>query len=334
MGATYQVPVVEAVSPVIEPPRVDREEFPFVGYIDFQGLGVHLEHLGGDTRSGVDRDGNEWCTVMLHHYGEIEGTTGADGDPLDCYVGQDAHSPLVVVVHQNRPDDGSYDEDKVMLGFASVTDALDAYRAQYDRPGFYGSHTAMPIGRLIEWCGARSGHGSMVKGAVRYTIGGFRKDAGPYIGERGGMWADPAHKVHWQPTKHGDQADWVGAEDDGKKARRQKRAEAAFSAWKKADAAFVEDRSNRRAYQAAYDALDEFGRALNLDVGEGEEFAMAAARWLRRNGHKVTLAKPKATIRQPEQATFFKALRLPDLMKGRGFGAAYSSRLYEILHGW
>lgn len=333
MGATYTVPVVEAVAPVLEPPRIDREDFPFVASCDFQGLTVHIENLAGSIRSGVDRNGHEWTTVMAAHYGEIEGTTGADGDPLDAYVGPDAHSPLVVVVHQNKPDTGEYDEDKVMLGYGSVEDALEAYASQYDRPGFYGAHTAMPIGRLIEWCAARAGHGSMVKGSVRYTIGAFRKDAGPYIGPNGGKWADPQHTVHWTPTKHGHQGDWVGHEDADTKAARQKRAEAAFAAWQKADAALAEDRTDRKAYQAAYNALDRFGRALNLDVGDGDEFAMAAARWLRKHGHKVTAAKPKTTIRQPEQGSLFKAWHLPQLMKGRGFSDRYTARLYEILHG-
>jgi hypothetical protein len=27
--------------------------------------------------------------------------------------------------------------------------------------------------------------------------------AGPYVGPRGGLWADPQHKVHWDPKKHG-----------------------------------------------------------------------------------------------------------------------------------
>lgn len=182
MTDAYQVPVMDGPTVAVGPPQVARDEFPFTGHIGFQGLDIDVENEAGSIRSG-----HGWSTVMLHHYGEIRGTTGVDGDPLDVYVGPDAHSPLAVVVHQNKPDTGEYDEDKVMLGFRTVDEALDAYRNQYDRPGFYGAHTAMPIGRLLDWCDSRASQGTMVKSMRN----------GPYIGPRGGKWADPQHTIPW-----------------------------------------------------------------------------------------------------------------------------------------
>jgi hypothetical protein len=136
----------------LEGAKKKRKRFPFQGFINFQGLKIHIENKRGSYRKGKDKDGKPWSILMRHHYGEIEGTKAVDGDPLDVYVGPDAYSPLVVVVRQVKPDTGAYDEDKVMLGFKTEAEAVKAYKAQYNRPGFYGGHEAMPIGKLIAWC--------------------------------------------------------------------------------------------------------------------------------------------------------------------------------------
>lgn len=132
-------------------PRAKRKKFPFQGFIDFQGISIDVENVAGSYRRGVDHDGHPWRVAMHHPYGEIRGTEGADGDKLDVYVGPFADSSLVVVVHQQDPKTKVYDEDKVMLGFQKVADALSAYRKQYDGAGFYGGHTTMPIGQFWRW---------------------------------------------------------------------------------------------------------------------------------------------------------------------------------------
>ena len=131
----------------LEPPKAKRKEYPFEGYIDFQGIKIDVENAKGSTRSGTGPEG-DWSTYMHAHYGEIRGTEGVDGDKLDVYVGDNHDSSIVVVIHQHNPWDGKYDEDKVVLGCESVEEALGLYKKQYDRPGFYreGEHTAMPIG--------------------------------------------------------------------------------------------------------------------------------------------------------------------------------------------
>jgi len=51
-------------------------------------------------------------------YGYIEGTVGADGDEVDCYLGPDTQSKVVFVVDQGRLGDSSeFDEHKVFLGY-------------------------------------------------------------------------------------------------------------------------------------------------------------------------------------------------------------------------
>src|SRR3989344_2835526 len=147
---------------VVEPPQKKRKEYPFEGFIDFQGLHIHVENVKGSTREGVDPDGTPWKVTMKHHYGEVDQTKGVDHDPVDIYVGPNGDSPLVVVVRQQDPKTKKYDEDKVMVGFNTEDEAIAAYKAQYNSPDFYQSHKAMPIGRFLHWCLNRDNWGKRV----------------------------------------------------------------------------------------------------------------------------------------------------------------------------
>ena len=109
------------------------------------GMDISIENKKGSYRSGVDKDGHKWKTLMHYDYGYIRGTVGTDKDHLDCYVGPDKEAQKVYVIHQNDPVTHKYDEDKCMLCFSSAADAKAAYMKQYDRPGFYGSMTTMTI---------------------------------------------------------------------------------------------------------------------------------------------------------------------------------------------
>jgi DNA-binding ferritin-like protein len=159
------------------PPKAKRTEFPFEGYIDFQGLKIDVENVKGGTRSGKGPEG-EWSTFMHAHYGEIRGTEGTDGDKLDVYVGDNHDSSIVVVIHQHNPWDGKYDEDKVVIGCESVEEAIGLYKKQYDRPGFYreGEHTAMPIGAFWRWVNDKKNKGKRVT-ATRKLVARLCKKA-------------------------------------------------------------------------------------------------------------------------------------------------------------
>jgi len=148
----------------LEPPKAKRKKYPFEGFINFQGLEIDIENASGSTRKGVGPDG-PWTNYMHSHYGEIRKTEGTDGDKLDVYVGPNHDSSIVVVIHQVNPWDGKYDEDKVMIGFDSVEEAIGAYKKQYDRPGFYreGEHTAMPMGAFWRWVTEEKNKGKKVK---------------------------------------------------------------------------------------------------------------------------------------------------------------------------
>lgn len=99
----------------------------------FQGIQCFIENPAGSTRKGKNSDGTPWQTVMRHDYGYIAGVDGADGDELDVFLGPDQKATHAYVVHQRDPETLDYDEDKVMLGFNSQEEALEAYRANYDR---------------------------------------------------------------------------------------------------------------------------------------------------------------------------------------------------------
>lgn len=115
------------------------------GRTKLYGMDISIENKKGSYRSGVDKDGHKWKTLMHYDYGYIRGTVGTDKDHLDCYVGPDKEAQKVYVIHQNDPVTHKYDEDKCMLCFSSAADAKAAYMKQYDRPGFYGSMTTMTI---------------------------------------------------------------------------------------------------------------------------------------------------------------------------------------------
>lgn len=112
---------------------------------EFQGLPISIENRAGSTRSGVDPDGHEWETTMKYDYGYIRLTEGVDGDHLDCYVGSNKETDTVFIVHQNNPDTGKYDEDKVFLGFDNAVQVEKVFKEHYDSDKFFGAMTQMPM---------------------------------------------------------------------------------------------------------------------------------------------------------------------------------------------
>lgn len=117
------------------------------GRTTFQGLQISIENGVGSVRKGVDKvTGKPWRTVMRHPYGYIRLTEGVDGDHVDCFIGPNKDATHAYVIHQNDPNTGKYDEDKVMLGFDSAEAAKKAYFQNYDRPeAFFDSIEAIPM---------------------------------------------------------------------------------------------------------------------------------------------------------------------------------------------
>jgi hypothetical protein len=117
------------------------------GRVNIQGLPVAIENRRGSVRKGKNDDGSEWKTKFKRPYGYIEGTKGADGEEVDAYVGPDEGSTKAFVVKQKK-DDGSYDEDTVMLGFKSKAEAVKTIHQHYDDPKYIGKTKTVPVDKL------------------------------------------------------------------------------------------------------------------------------------------------------------------------------------------
>lgn len=92
------------------------------------GLPINIEVKAGRYRIKRNRDPH----LMPADYGEIEGTKGADKDPIDVFVGVFPESEEIFIINK-RNDDGTFDEHKVMLGFYNRKDAEEHYRLAYTR---------------------------------------------------------------------------------------------------------------------------------------------------------------------------------------------------------
>jgi hypothetical protein len=134
----------------IPPGWIEKKAYKLQGQTEVQGIPVAIENRKGSVREGTDSDGNEWRTKMKNPYGYIKGTRGADGEPVDVYVGPDKEAPAAFVVHQHKDDGTGYDEDKVMLGFKSKAEAKKAYLEHYDDPKFLGPISRVSVDRLRE----------------------------------------------------------------------------------------------------------------------------------------------------------------------------------------
>lgn len=116
---------------------------------EFQGLHVCIENRRGSVREGKDDGGKAWQTVFKHPYGFFRGTKGVDGDGVDCFIGPDPKAKFAYVIHTRRPPEFTrYDEDKVMCGFKSASQAKQAYLDHYNNPKFFGGMTTIPMSKL------------------------------------------------------------------------------------------------------------------------------------------------------------------------------------------
>lgn len=102
------------------------------GHVNMHGLQFTIETPRGAMRSGKGKNGQDWHAMMPAHYGYVRRHgAGADGMPLDVYLGPQPDSTVVFVVDQLDPDDGSFDEHKAFVGWSNMHDALNAYRQAF-----------------------------------------------------------------------------------------------------------------------------------------------------------------------------------------------------------
>ena len=82
---------------------------------------------------------------MNNHYGELDGSVGYDGDPIDVFVGENPDNGNTFVIDQIDPETGKFDESKVMLGFDTAEQAKAAYLSNYEQ-GWKGFGSITPSG--------------------------------------------------------------------------------------------------------------------------------------------------------------------------------------------
>lgn len=122
--------------------------------VSFQGIPISIENKKGSTRSGVDGNGKKWSSRLPADYGYIRGTTGADGDHVDVYLGPIPDSHLVVVINQRDHRTGKFDEHKALLGYRSEKEAVADYVSAFsDRKGKarIGSVECMSVDAFKRW---------------------------------------------------------------------------------------------------------------------------------------------------------------------------------------
>jgi hypothetical protein len=114
---------------------------------------ISIETGLGQERKGTGPDGKPWSVKMTHAaYGRIKGSKGADGQPLDVFVGPHPTSPHVFIIDQHEPGKG-FDEHKIMLGFRNPIEAMHAYANSYNdgANGRIGGATAMSAAEFQNW---------------------------------------------------------------------------------------------------------------------------------------------------------------------------------------
>jgi hypothetical protein len=153
--------------------------------VGWQSLTISIENEPGSHREGVNRDGQKWRQQMPFAYGYINQSTGVDGDCVDVFLGPNMDdADFVYVVHArkvNRWDE--YDEDKVMLGFNTEQEAIQAFLASYSDPRFLGPITRLLVGDFVDKARNTKDRPTMIKAFFTKVTGAISSTMGAKIRE-------------------------------------------------------------------------------------------------------------------------------------------------------
>ncbi len=120
------------------------------GHVNILGFNISIENPKGTYRSGKDRNGKEWRTLMHNDYGYFTRTLGKDGDAVDVFIGPNLNSDKIYPIDQYV--DGKFDETKVMLGFDTPEEAKKAYLSNYEKDwNGFKYITEIGIDEFKEW---------------------------------------------------------------------------------------------------------------------------------------------------------------------------------------
>lgn len=121
------------------------------GHVKVDGLNITIEQPKGSIRRGTDANGKQWESEMHNTYGYIRGTESVDGDHIDIFLSDNPTEGNVFVVDQVNQRTGDFDEHKVMYGFNSMEEAVQAYRDQYEDGWKVGTVTEVSREELKKW---------------------------------------------------------------------------------------------------------------------------------------------------------------------------------------
>lgn len=119
------------------------------GEFVLHGMPIKLENPKGTTRRGY-KDGKEiWSRVMKADYGYFKNTKAIDGDAVDCFIGPNLESQLVVAVDQYKGD--AFDETKFVLGCDTQEEGEKLYLAHYPKDWKLGPVSTCTVQQLKAW---------------------------------------------------------------------------------------------------------------------------------------------------------------------------------------
>lgn len=146
------------------------------------GLRVIVDRPKGFVQEGKAADGTKWSRTYQVDYGYFDGTKGGDGEALDVYLGPDESVRDSYWILQNKPD-GTFDEFKVMLGFATEADARTMYLA-HTPPEFLGSVATVPVDAIRALLGVEPGQiAKALESIAKTTEELIRAAYDPYVPE-------------------------------------------------------------------------------------------------------------------------------------------------------
>lgn len=152
------------------------------------GQTLVIENPEGSTRKSKPGFTPAWETKMAAHYGDIAGTKGMDGDPVDVFVGPEPHIPKIFVIDQVNKD-GTPDEHKVMMGYPTEAAARAGYLANYEKGWTgLGAITEMEPKAFNTWVKSEATQKPLgdISGATRQDQSGDAADRGKPAGDNAG----------------------------------------------------------------------------------------------------------------------------------------------------
>lgn len=112
------------------PAQIEADNFA-QGKFPWNGLRISIETAKDGIRRDKETNGDKWQVTMPAHYGKILGTTGADGDHVDVFVGEHPESDQVFIINQTQVNSDAFDEHKVLIGYQDAGSAKADYLSSF-----------------------------------------------------------------------------------------------------------------------------------------------------------------------------------------------------------